>query len=634
MALSTDWSPLSDFSLLGILSMLITLLIIDITKQTIPGYTFLLLFFNYYALKVALELVAEHYPKVKAKIRFLSTRTPMDCNIQDGFMLDEIQEAIDKSQVPDADGFDSDDINVAIEQSKKQEATDQERIWNMIKRGQQTQRSETHHHEFAEDDDLQAAIEQSKQQQVTDQERILAAINRGHRNQRGQHNPRGQRKQRGRMQQDGFAQDDIQAALEQSQAQAVIQQNRIQAAIDQGRARPAIDWDFGITTGPTTGQGLNWERVWTMLGDLTSIMARSRVSQLRADEHPEQILIGGTQEQIRALTTVLRDVEKRRDVNNAFLKFTSIDPSSKWIKAVEDFLSPRPTSVTELLFAFLEQLNASTIDCLEGAKVYRDRVFTQRFCQVKRILEQKDSDSRLQLLENTMELIRRATTPQLREDLYLILTARCNGLQSITRAIDLANALTPEALTGFRHKVSAGEWPAWLVPLLKAADDVLDTSKFDCIMQNTAALLHQVKKLSIQNYQYLRESISSSDNQVRMIQQQVVRNWRILVAKPRWNRGNFTPQLVPACGFGPEKAWEVVESLFLGYLEALETPEHGTYDVPNVVKELTLLELIMLNNVIVKQPSMDGLAHEIITLNAASDERDPPAFSDVELDYV
>lgn len=77
MALCTDWSPLSDFSLLGIFAMLVTLLIIDVTKQTIPGYTFLLLFFNYYAIKVALEVAADKYPKVKAKVsRFDSSLPP------------------------------------------------------------------------------------------------------------------------------------------------------------------------------------------------------------------------------------------------------------------------------------------------------------------------------------------------------------------------------------------------------------------------------------------------------------------------------------------------------------------------------------------------------------------------------
>lgn len=103
-----------------------------------------------------------------------------------------------------------------------------------------------------------------------------------------------------------------------------------------------------------------------MLCDLTTIMAHSRLFQLRAEEHPRKLLHGGTQQQIKGLTAILRGVEKRRDINDAFVLFTEMEPSSKWIKTVEDFLTPRPTSFTELLFACLEQLNASNIDCLES----------------------------------------------------------------------------------------------------------------------------------------------------------------------------------------------------------------------------------------------------------------------------
>ncbi|KAK7921425.1 hypothetical protein PG985_009447 [Apiospora marii] len=640
MGLTTDWSPLSDFSLLGIFAMLLTLLIIDITKQTIPGYTFLLLFFNYYAAKVALEVAADKYPKVKDKIQFLSTRTPMACNIQDGFMLDEIQEAIDQSQIPE--GFDSNQIRSAIEQSKKQEAIDQQRIWNAIKRGQQNQGALPQ--DEPSDDDLQAAIaqsndqqaieqgrilatiqsgqqnqeddvqdgfedalqqaiEQSKRQEVTDQERILAAIQRGQQNQRG-------------PVQDGFAQDDLNMAMEQSQAQAIIQHNRMQAA--------ALDQELEATT----ESNLNWQRVYSMLEDLTLYMARSRLIQLRGEEHPSKLLVGATQNQVKALTSILRDVEKGRDYRAAFFKFIEIEPSSQWVKTLEDFLTPRPTSYAELLFACLEKITADNIDCLEGAAVYKDRPFTMRFIQIKRILDQQDSESRLQLLEDTQELVKRATTPRLREDLFLTLTARTNGMQSLERAIDLAQALTPEALTGFRHNLSAGSWPRWLVPLLESADAVLDQAKFDSIMQNTAVLLREVQRLTVQNYVQLRDKISSADNQVRMIQQQVVRNWRILVAKPRWNRADFTASLVPACKFNAIKASDVVESLFLGYLEALETPEHGTYSVPDAVKELSFLQLIKLNNLIVKQPNMPGLESQIITLQPQDDGREPPPFTD------
>lgn len=238
-------------------------------------------------------------------------------------------------------------------------------------------------------------------------------------------------------------------------------------------------------------------------------------------------------------------------------------------------------------------------------------------------------ESRLQLLDDTQELVKRANTPRLREDLYLTLTARCNGMQSLERAIDLANALTPEALTGFRHNLSAGLWPRWQVPLLESADAVLDPAKFDCIMQNTAVLLREVQQLNVQNYVRLRENISSADSQVRMIQQQVVRNWRIVVTKPQWDRTAFAEALVSACGFDPDKASDVTESLFLGYLEALETPEHGTYTVSDAVKELSFSDLIKLNNMILQQPQMRGLEHQIIALEPGDNTRDPPPFSGV-----
>lgn len=76
MALPTDWSPLCDFSLLGIFTMHLTLLLIDVTKQTIPGYTFLLLFFNYYAAKVALEVATDNYPNLRAKVSIFDPSLP------------------------------------------------------------------------------------------------------------------------------------------------------------------------------------------------------------------------------------------------------------------------------------------------------------------------------------------------------------------------------------------------------------------------------------------------------------------------------------------------------------------------------------------------------------------------------
>lgn len=249
---------------------------------------------------------------------------------------------------------------------------------------------------------------------------------------------------------------------------------------------------------------------------------------------------------------------------------------------------------------------------------------------MKRILEQKDSESRIELLDATQKMVQRASTPQLREDLYLTLTARCNGLQPIDRAIDLVKELTPEALVGARHNMSARLWPVWLAPLLESAEAVLNTAQFDMVMQNTALLLREVQRLTMQNYQQLRERISTADHQVKMIQQQVVRNWRILVATPLWDRSEFTQRLVTDGRMDPEVASDVVESLFLGYLEALETVEHGPYSVPDEVKGLSFLDLIKLNNVIVKQPEMYGLEEQIITLQSATTVRDPPPFSDAE----
>lgn len=114
-----------------------------------------------------------------------------------------------------------------------------------------------------------------------------------------------------------------------------------------------------------------------MLKDLTLFMARSRLIQLRGEEHPSKILVGATQNQVKALTTILRDVEKGRDFRTAFYKFIEIEPSQQWIKTIEDFLTPRPTSFAELLFACLEKINASNIDCLEGKYPVRIRPASQ-----------------------------------------------------------------------------------------------------------------------------------------------------------------------------------------------------------------------------------------------------------------
>ncbi|KAK8094817.1 hypothetical protein PG997_001502 [Apiospora hydei] len=111
---------------------------------------------------------------------------------------------------------------------------------------------------------------------------------------------------------------------------------------------------------------LNWSKVWAMLGDLTALMARSRFLQLNAEPNSGYMVVAGSEKQIKALGLLMVNAMKGYENGPAFVDFIDIEPSQEWIKAVEDFLSPRPTNHKELMFACLDYLNPDNIDCLDS----------------------------------------------------------------------------------------------------------------------------------------------------------------------------------------------------------------------------------------------------------------------------
>ncbi|KAK7947954.1 uncharacterized protein PG986_008840 [Apiospora aurea] len=111
---------------------------------------------------------------------------------------------------------------------------------------------------------------------------------------------------------------------------------------------------------------LNWSKVWTMLGDLTALMARSRFLQLNIEPNSGYMVVAGSEKQIKALGLLMMNAMKGYENGPAFVDFIDIEPSHEWIQAVEDFLSPRPTSHKELMLACLDYLNPNNIDCLDN----------------------------------------------------------------------------------------------------------------------------------------------------------------------------------------------------------------------------------------------------------------------------
>ncbi|KAK8087291.1 hypothetical protein PG994_002265 [Apiospora phragmitis] len=381
-------------------------------------------------------------------------------------------------------------------------------------------------------------------------------------------------------------------------------------------------------------QGFNWERVWTQLSELTVLMARSRQFELNAEDRGGHIYVEGTTEQIKALAKVMRLIGREHDYTAAFVDFIDIEPSNEWIKVVEDFLSPRPTSYAELILTCHECLNKSTVDCLQGAQLTEVFGYNQRVEQIMRIIQQEESEWRVELLTAIQTMVNLATTPKLREDLYLTVTARRNGLQPMDRAIQFVKDLTPDAVKLLRHKADIKVVPAFLVPVLDVAEAVVDPNCFDCVMANTGRLLRELRNLTIQCFVKLRQKMHEADAGVKFVQGNVTHNWRLLVGSPGWNRSTFMQQLVSRSGFEPTLALDVVEGLHLAFLEAIHIAEPSPDHVPDVVQDLSYVDLVKLNNLILRQPNVQGFEGEIASLWAetagAHDDgqgRAPPPFS-------
>ncbi|KAK7947955.1 uncharacterized protein PG986_008841 [Apiospora aurea] len=217
--------------------------------------------------------------------------------------------------------------------------------------------------------------------------------------------------------------------------------------------------------------------------------------------------------------------------------------------------------------------------------------------------------------------------PQLREDLYITLTARYNGLQPLSRAIRLVKDVTPDGLKLFRYMLQNDQVPGSLGRLLQAAEVVMDPRRFDCVMANTARLLREVQKLDIKNFVKLRKEINKADAEVKTIQRQVVRNWRLLVATRDWGRAAFSQKLSSQGGFEQVLAVNTVEAIHESYLGAADADGPGHGSIPDALKELSYVELVKLNNMIIKQPHMHGRMEEIVAIHAPGDASDPPPFS-------
>ncbi|KAK8039496.1 hypothetical protein PG993_007907 [Apiospora rasikravindrae] len=388
-----------------------------------------------------------------------------------------------------------------------------------------------------------------------------------------------------------------------------------------------VSQDDDVTTEDTDELPLEWTNVWTMLGDLTALMARSRFLQLNAEPSSGYMVITGTEKQLKALGLLMINSMKGLDNGAAFLDFIDIEPSYAWIEAVEEFLSPRPTSHKELMFACLDYLNPDSIGCLENAQLNNVWVFNQCLKTMQRVMAHDHPEWRTALLEATQQLVNCATTPQLREDLYITLTARCNGLQPISRSIKLIKEVTPDAVKLFRYKMDQNQLPRFLDSLVDAAEAVMDPDRFDCVMADTGHLLREVQKLTIQNFRQFRKQINDADAEVKLIQRQVVRNWRLLVATRHWSRAAFAQKLSSQGGFDSTLAVNTVEAIHQSYLGAGDFDGPGHWSIPDALKELGYVELVKLNNMIIKQPHMHGRTEEIVAIHGPGDASDPPPFS-------
>ncbi|KAK7980323.1 hypothetical protein PG989_012780 [Apiospora arundinis] len=376
----------------------------------------------------------------------------------------------------------------------------------------------------------------------------------------------------------------------------------------------------------------NWEKVFKLLEDLTLLMSRARMFELNLDEHESQMSLKGTRRQIGGLVAVLQRVTKQQEYDTAFIEFITIEPSEKWIKSVEDFLSPRPTSQAELIFICHECLNSQTVDCLKNAQLRDVPGYREHVDKIMSIILQDESERRVELLNAVQDMVGLATTPRLREDLHLTITARRNGMQPLSRMLTFAKDLSLEGVKLFRHRVDNNQWPGFLESLLEAAEDVTDPGQFDCIMSNTGRLLREIHNMTIQTFLHLRQKLRVAEQEVKSIQSNITQNWRLLVNTPGFNRSAFVDNLIRLTGMEPSMALGVVESLHLACLEAIHVAEPSADDVPDSVKELSYIDLVKLHNIIVKHPNVRGRRGSIVVLwsqtPAINDEGRPPSFQE------
>ncbi|KAK8108049.1 uncharacterized protein PG998_010062 [Apiospora kogelbergensis] len=144
------------------------------------------------------------------------------------------------------------------------------------------------------------------------------------------------------------------------------------------------------------------------------------------------------------------------------------------------------------------------------------------------------------------------------------------------------------------------QWPAFLEPLLDAAEDVTDPNLFNNVMVNTARLMREVQNLSVQKFQYLCEKLQAAEAEVKATQRNVTVNWRLLASTLPFDFRDFIDKLVRYSGMEPNMATNVVEALQYCHLETLHLGEPLNDFVPDIVKGLSYIDLVQINNFILK----------------------------------
>ncbi|KAK8130503.1 hypothetical protein PG999_002883 [Apiospora kogelbergensis] len=170
-------------------------------------------------------------------------------------------------------------------------------------------------------------------------------------------------------------------------------------------------------------------------------MAHFRLSELHFNAHGSRTTLQGSKQQTDGLAAVIRRITLDQEYDAAFIEFIAIEPSQEWIEAVEAFLDPRPTSHAELLDVCLESLNSKTVDCLKNAQLRDNSSYRDHVDKVILIVREAQSERRVELMHLIQQIMSLATTPQLREDLYLTVATRRNGLQPLSKSIQFARNL-------------------------------------------------------------------------------------------------------------------------------------------------------------------------------------------------